>query len=173
MEIAKNTTKLTKRALSSFQTREIFKKSVSIGICGIILAILGFGVSNGQIYLRSIPFLVIGLCVYPLYVIILKILFAKQNKNFETTTIDYVFTDEKILVNGTTGTSTEKNEVNYFQLLKIRQTKKHIFLYINSSSALVVDKTSFTHGTAEKVVELVKLRLTQKEKTLKPNTKKK
>lgn len=162
MEIAKNTTTLTKKMLSSFQNLEILKKSWLVALGALAVIILSFTIINGQIVLRSIPFLVIGCAIYPLYVIALKIIFSKQNKAFKTTTIDYIFTEDKILIYGQSGSQEEKTEIYYSQLEKFRQTKKYIFLYVNSASALVIDKKNFNSGSAEKLVELLKLRFSQK-----------
>ena len=169
MEIAKNTTKLTKKMLCSFQAFEAFKKSWIIALCTLGVILLSFGIQNGTIYLRSIPFLVIGCAVYPLYILALVIIFAKQNKNFQPTTVDYIFQEDKVLISGQAGLQQEKTEVYYSQIFNLRQTKKFIFVYINNVSALVVDKSGFTSGSADKVVELLKLRI-QQAKALK-NTK--
>lgn len=158
MEIAKNQTTLNKKIIRSFQNREILKKSWIIGVCSVLLILLSFGIKNGQVFLRSIPFLVIGILVFPLYVLILKILFSKQNKSFEEITLDYTFTDEKIIVLGKNSTSSEKSEMLYSKIEKFAITKKYIFLYINSSSALVVDKTGFSVGDADKVVALLNIK---------------
>lgn len=167
MEIAKNTTTLTKKGLHTFQLLEILKKSWIIAICSIALIIFSFGIDNGHIFLKSIPFLIIGCSVYPLYIIILEIIFAKQNKNFKPTRIDYVFTDQKIMVSGENSTEKENTELFYTNLVSVKQTKNIIYLYINKSSALVVDKKGFTLGSAEKLLSLIDLRFKElKEKKL-------
>lgn len=168
MEIAKNTTTLTKKGLHAFQFLEMIKKSWLIAICSIGLIILAFGINNGQVFLRSIPFLVIGCAVYPFYIIILEIIFARQNKNFEPTKLEYTFTDEKIIVFGESAKAKENTELFYTNLVSVRQTRKIIYLYINKSSALVVDKKGFTSGTPEKLLSLIDLRFKEhREKTQK------
>ena len=162
MEIAKNTTTLTKKSLHAFQAREMLKKSWIVAICSIGLIILAFGIRDGQVFLRSIPFLVIGACVYPFYIVLLEIIFARQNKSFETTKLEYVFTDEKIIVSGQSASTKESTELLYSSLVLVRQSRKMIYLYINKTSALVVDKNGFTVGNAEKLLSLIDLRFKEK-----------
>ena len=162
MEIAKNSTKLDKKTLSSFQTMEIFKRSWLIGLCALVLIALSFELVNGNVQLDSLVTLIIGAAIWPLYVILLKILYARQNKKLGTTFIDYVFTDEKISIEGNGPTGIEKMDVPYVNILKISQNRKFLFLSINKESALVVDKNNFSVGSAEKVVNLIKFRLSPK-----------
>lgn len=158
MEIAKNQTTLNKKIIRSFQNREILKKSWIIGVCSLLLILLSFGIKNGQIFLRSIPFLVIGILVFPVYVLILKILFSKQNKSFEEITLNYTFTDEKIIVLGKNSTSSENSEMPYSKIEKINNTKNFLFLYITPYSALVIDKNGFSIGDANKIIALLSIK---------------
>lgn len=164
MEIAKNSTKLDKKSLSSFQTMEIFKHSWLIGLCALILIALSFELVNGKVQLDSLVTLIIGAAIWPLYVIFLKILYSRQNKKLGTTLIDYIFTDEKISIEGNGPTGIEKMDVPYVNILKISQNRKFLFLYINKESALVVDKNNFSLGSAEKVVNLIKFKLNANKK---------
>ena len=162
MEIAKNSTKLDKKTLSSFQTLEILKRSWLIGLCALILIVLSFEIVNGQIRLDSLVTLIIGAVIWPFYIILLKVLYSRQNKKLGTTLIDYVFTDEKISIEGNGPTGIEKMDVPYTNILKISQNKRFLFLYINKESALVVDKNNFSTGSAEKVINLIKFKLSPK-----------
>lgn len=166
MEIAKNTTKITKKHLAGFQNLEILKKSWLIAICAVILIILSFSIVNGSIVLRSIPFLVIGSAVWPFYVILLKIMFIVQNKKFKNTTLDYTFNDQKILIVGNSENAHEETEMFYNNLAKVKQTKKYIYLYLDKNSALIVDKKGFTSGSSEKVMELLNLKFNKKKEKL-------
>lgn len=158
MEIAKNTTILDKKSLISFQRIEIWKKSWLIGVLALALMALAFTIQEGQVVLKSIPFLVIGAAVFPVYIILLELIFLKQNKNFQTTTLEYTFTENKLIVKGQNATSKEETELTYESLTKVSQTKKYIYLYINKVSALVVDKRSFTLGSSEKLINLLNLK---------------
>ena len=162
MEIAKNRTEFTKRVLSAFQNMEILKKSWLVCLCSLVLIVLSFTIREGKIVLNSIPFLIIGVCVVPVYVMTLKVLFIKQNKKFEKTTLNYIFTDQKILVSGQSATSKEDAEFVYTNLQGVKNTRRYIYLYINKMSALVVDKNGFTSGSAEKLLSLLDLRLSKK-----------
>jgi len=158
MEIAKNTTELNKKTLVAFQNVEILKKSWLIAICSFVIMVLSFGVQDGHVYLNCIPILVVGALCWPFYVVLLKILFIKQNKKFETMMISYTFSDEKIMVSGKSASGEENVEIPYENLFKARQTKKFIFLYVTKDSALVVDKSKFSYGDADKVMNLIKLK---------------
>lgn len=166
MEIARNTTNITKKNLSGFQNLEILKKSWLIALCAVVLIILSFSIVNGTIVLRSIPFLVIGAAVWPFYVILLKILFMVQNKKFKNTTLDYTFTDQKIYISGQSESTHEETEMFYTNLAKVRQTKKYIYLYLDKNSALIVDKKGFTSGSSEKVMGLLNLKFNKKKEKL-------
>lgn len=166
MEIARNTTNITKKNLAGFQNLEILKKSWLIAICAVVLIILSFSIVNGAIVLRSIPFLVIGAAVWPFYVILLKILFMVQNKKFKNTTLDYTFTDQKIYISGQSESTHEETEMFYTNLAKVRQTKKYIYLYLDKNSALIVDKKGFTSGSSEKVMGLLNLKFNKKKEKL-------
>ena len=163
MEIAKNKTTLNRKSLIAFQRMELWKRSWLVGVLALALIILAFTIQDGRVVLKSIPFLVIGCAVFPFYVVLLEIIFLKQNKNFQTTTLDYTFTENKLLVVGQSASTNEKTELTYESLAKVRQTKKYIYLYINKVSALVVDKNGFSLGSSEKVMNLLKLRQSQKQ----------
>ena len=163
MEIAKNKTEFTKKCLTSFQNLEILRRSWLVALCALGLIILSFTIRDGKVMLNSIPFLVIGASVLPFYVALLKIMFIIQNKKFKKTSLEYVFTDQKIMVSGKNETTNEQTELHYTDLVAVKQTKKFIYLYINKVSALVVDKSGFTSGSAEKLLSLIDLRCNKKQ----------
>ena len=166
MEIAKNKTELNKKTLSSFQNLEMWKRSWLVAVLAVALIVLAFTIVDGKIVLKSIPFLVIGSAVFPFYIILLKIIFYRQNKKFQTIMLEYTFTENKLIVKGENLATKEETELNYSSLTKVKETKKYIFLYINKLSALVVDKNNFSVGSAEKVMNLLKLKKESKKRTI-------
>lgn len=167
MEIAKNKTTLTKKMLFAFQNREIFKKSWVILICALALIVVSFRIVDGKLVLNSIPFLVIGCLAYPLYIGILELFFIKQNKTFTTVTIEYTFQTDSILLDGTSVYGKETSELFYSKLEKIVFTKKYIYIYINKTSALLVDTSSFSSGSPEKIRALLEYSYADKVKGFK------
>lgn len=155
MEIAKNKTTLTKKMLVAFQNRELFLKSWVIAVCALALIVISFRIDGGKIVLNSIPLLVIGCVAYPAYIGIVKLLFYKQNKSFIPVTIEYTFTESVIKLDGVSEMGREVAELPYNSLIKIKMTKKYTFLYINKTSALVLDNNCFTMGSIEKLRALL------------------
>lgn len=172
MELAKNKTTLTKKMLIGFQNREIFKRSWVIALCALALIVVSFKIVDGQIVLASIPFLVIGCVAYPLYIGILELIFYKQNKSFSPVTIEYTFTEKTVKLYGTSSLGEETTELPYSNLEKIVFTKKYIYLYINKTSALLVDNGCFESGSVEKIRSLLEYSFPQKVKGFKPKKKK-
>lgn len=172
MEIAKNKTTLTKKMLFAFQNKEIFKRSWVIIICALALIVVSFRVVDGKLVLNSIPFLVIGSLAYPLYIGILELVFIKQNKAFVPVTIEYSFQTDSIKLDGTSAYGRETSELFYSKLEKIVFTKKYIYLYINKTSALLVDNSSFSSGSVEKIRALLEYSYADKVKGFKRKEKK-
>lgn len=171
MEIAKNKTTLTKKMLVAFQNREVFMKSWVIALCAIALIIVSFRIVDGRIVLNSIPFLVIGCVAYPVYIGIVKLLFYKQNKTFIPVTIEYTFTETVIKLDGVSELGRETTEIPYSSLSRVRITKKYTFLYLNKTSALVLDNSCFSVGSIEKLRALLSYKFPEKLSTLsKKNT---
>lgn len=159
MEIAKNTTKLNKKSLSYFQNQLLLKNSWPVILCALLILIFAFGINDSGIYLRSIFLLIVSIIVYPAFLIGVKFSYLSQNKKAIDTNIEYTFTDEKIIINGSVGQTKENIEMPYSNIQKVIDTKKYIFLFVNPQNAFLVDKNSFEKGDSTKVLALLKLKV--------------
>ena len=159
MEIAKNTTQLNKKTLSYFQNKVILKNSWPVILCALLILVVSFGINDSGIYLRSLFLLILSIITYPVFFIWAKSSYHSQNKKAINTNIEYTFTDEKIIINGTVGQTKENLEMPYTNIQKVVDSKKYIFLFINSQSAFIVDKNGFEKSDSSKVLALLKLKI--------------
>ena len=139
-----------------------------VGICSVIVALLGFSIENGTLVYRNFLFLICGVLIVPVYFLILHFYFRKQTKNFKGIENEYVFNDETFSVMGTTDGITEKFDMPYHSLFKVKETRDYVYLFVNNYSALIVNKNQdcFSHGDAERLRKFLNMKLTAKQNHL-------
>lgn len=172
MEIAKNKTQLTGKSLFAFQIHNLLKGLWLIALVSIIVVLCAFRIKDGVFQLDSLIVLIIGACVLPIYLLFCLFSFLFQDKKFKPVSLDYIFMDDKILVECSNGISHEQTSLRYNQISKIGQTKKYIFMYIDKASALLIDKNGFSLGDANRVVSLLSINIKNNKANLKAKKKK-
>ncbi len=158
MLIAKNISNITKKSLSYFQNIEILKKSWLVGVCCLILMVLSFRIDGGAVILSSLPLLIISAVIYPFYLVLTKILIEKSNKNFKSMQVEYYFESDCAFIKEIDRQNPPAKKLDYNQILKIKQTRKYLFLYITKSSAMVVEKIGFEDNDFTKLIHFLEIK---------------
>jgi hypothetical protein len=168
MNIIQNKTKIDKNDMVRFLNNAGIQNLWLVGFCSVIIALLGFTIENGTLVYRNFLFLIVGILVIPVYFLILRVHFSKQIKNFKGIENEYIFNDESFSVVGTTAGITEKFDMNYHSLFKVKETKSYVYLYVNNYSALIINKKEdcFTQGDALRLRKFLNLKLTAKQNHL-------
>lgn len=162
MEIANNTTIITKKQIKRMQQAELFKGSWLVALIAAILILSAFRIRNGQFVFESITFAVLGGISYPLYIMIVEILMAKHNKLIpEVMTYIFIFTNSEILAFANNGKDSEKVALPYNKIPRYSIGKKFINIYISKNATLMIDKAGFENeGDCKKIENLLKLKVT-------------
>ena len=169
MKLIENKTKITKKDILNFLSKASTQNLWLVGICAVVIALLGFNFNNGTLYYGNFFFLIASICTVGIYFFVMFLSFRKQMKNFNEIENQYVFGDEGLEVTGSTGGITEKFDVKYHNLYQVKETKKHYYLFVNNYSALIIskDQTCYSHGDADKLKKLLSMKLTAKQNHLK------
>ena len=169
MNIIQNKTKITKKDILKFLNRASLQNLWIVSISAIVVALLGFTIENGSLIYKNFFFLIAGVLVFIIYFVVIAFTLRKQTKNFKEIENEYFFNDEGISVIGSTNGETEKFDMKYHNLFKVKETKDSYYFFVNNYSALILskDKTCFSHGNAERLQKLLSLKLNPKQNQLK------
>ena len=169
MNIITNKTKITKKDMFKFLNNAGLQNLWLVGICAVIISLLGFTVKNGILVYENFFYLIAGVFVIGFYFFYVYLTFRKQTKDFKDIENEYIFNDDSFIVVGSTNGVAEKFEMQYHALFKVKETKNSIYLFINNFSALIVSKNSdcFSHGDVERLKKFLELKLTPKQNQLK------
>ena len=168
MNIIQNKTKISKKDMLQFLNHASNQNIWLVIICAVIISLLGFTIQNGTLVYQNFFYLIGGVLVVVIYYIIIFSTYSKQTKNFHEIENEYIFNDDGLSVVGTTEGITEKFDMKYNSLFKVKETKKHFYLFVNNYSALILGKNeeNFTHGDVEKLRKFLELKLTPKQNHL-------
>ncbi len=86
----------------------------------------------------------------------------KAMANTQNTQNTFVFEEDKFSVSSSNKSLDEKGVFNYDVLLKVKETKEYLILYIRKNTAFVVDKSTFENGTSEDLQKTLKPMLGKK-----------
>ena len=169
MNIIQNKTKITKKEILKFLNRASMQNLWIVAISAIVIALLGFSIENGVLVYKNYFFLIASAAVFVIYFIIISITLKKQTKNFKDIENEYFFNDEGVIVVGSTNGETEKFDMKYHNLFKVKETKDSYYLFVNNYSALILskDEACYTHGDAERLNKLLSMKLNPKQNQLK------
>ena len=76
--------------------------------------------------------------------------------------VEYEFDEEKLTEDTFSETVSEHVELKYGFLVKVTESERYIYLYINAFSAHVVDKQGFTLGTPDALKQMLREKLDPK-----------
>lgn len=86
----------------------------------------------------------------------------KAMANTQNTQNTFVFEEDKFSVTSSNKSLEEKGIFNYDVLLKVKETREYLILYIRKNVAFVVDKSTFENGTSEDLQKTLKPMLGKK-----------
>lgn len=160
MQIAKNTTVLTKKDIKKMQYLALLKSSWVVAIFAVVFVLLAFRVIDGKFVFESIFFAVLGAITIPLYFLIVIILMEKQNKRLPQKTIyEYEITDSEIIASANDGTTNEKLSIKIENITKFQSDKKYFTMMVDKNISLLMDKSGFElEEDASQVENLIKLK---------------
>lgn len=165
MNIIENKTKVTKKDIAKFLNKAGTQNLWIVAICAVVITLLGFTIQNGTLVYSNFFFLIAGVASFAIYYIFIFVNISKQTKKFQDIENEYVFSDDGIVVSGTTGGETEKFNIKYHQIFKVSETKSCYYVFVNSYSALILSKEQncFSHGDSDKLKKLLSLKLSPKQ----------
>lgn len=168
MILIQNKTKITQKDITKFMQQVGFKNLWLVLIAVAITALLGFTINNGTLVYTNYLFLVFAGGIAVFYFTFLFVTISKQSKKFKQIENEYSFGDEEIVVIGTAAGVSEKFNVRYEKLFKVKETKSYYFLFVNDYSALILNKNikCFSRGDALKLHELLSMKLSAKQNFL-------
>ncbi len=169
MTIIQNKTVINKKDISKFLMSISIQKSWLIVICAVVIALLGFSFENGALIYNNYLFLVASVCTFVIYIISTYITVSKSTKKFKEIINEFSFNDDELSVVGSTDGTTEKFNIKYHLLYKVKETKEYFYLFVNKYSALIVKKNNenFSQGDAIKLKKFFELKLTAVQNQLK------
>ena len=167
MQIAKNTTIITKNDIKKVQYISLLKSSWIIAIFAVVFVLLAFRVVDGKFVFESVFFAVLGAVSIPLYFAVVILLMNKQNKKLPAKTVyDYQITDNELSASANDGAHNETLTVKLDKILKFSQSKKYITIFVDKNTSLILDKNGFENDDqVAKTINLLNL------KTKKPSKK--
>jgi len=173
MTVIQNKTIINKKDISKFLMGVSIQKSWLIVICAVVIALLGFSFENGVLIYKNYLFIVAAVCTLVIYIISTFITVSKSTKTFKEITNEFSFNDDELKVVGSTDGTTEKFDIKYHQLYRVKETKEYFYLFVNKYSALIVKKNddSFSQGDALKLKKFLELKLTAVQNQLKKQNK--
>jgi hypothetical protein len=172
----KNKTILNKDKHMTF-THFIFKKRIipmiiAIELLALTLLILSFMIKGDIMIKLTIFFFMI---TYPIGMILSQKLTDKKIiKSFlgldEGIKIDYEFRDDDFDVFSKSNNIDSHSKAEYRMLLKVQEDKENIYLFVNTTNALIIDKNSFTEGTLDDFRKILSNKIDKKGKIIKKIT---
>ena len=162
MNLIENNSKVTKKDILSFLHRYSLKNLWLVAVCAIVVASFGFAIDDGKLVYQNFVFIPLSVGVVIVYYIFLLVVFKSQLKNFSDINNTYSFEDDRICVVGSVKGETESFHVNYSTLFKVKETKNCFYLFVNSTSALIVkkDMSCYIKGDSDKLKKLLEMKLT-------------
>lgn len=160
MQIAKNTTVLTKKDIKKMQYLALLKSSWIVAIFAIVFVLLAFRVVDGKFVFESVFFVVLGAITLPVYFIIVIILMEKQNKRLpQKTTYTYVITENEISATADDGSNNEAISVKIENITKFQADKKYFTIIADKNISMLMAKSGFEKPEDTQQVEnLIKLK---------------
>lgn len=160
MQIAKNTTVLTKKDIKKMQYLALLKSSWIVAIFAIVFVLLAFRVVDGKFVFESVFFVVLGAITLPVYFIIVIILMEKQNKRLpQKTTYTYVITENEISATADDGSNNETISVKIENITKFQADKKYFTIIADKNISMLMAKSGFEKPEdAQQVENLIKLK---------------
>lgn len=160
----------------SDQTKLLFDESskksklVIIVLCllFIIIGIIELSTRKNNIdILSAIFFIIIGFIIYPIYLLIIKLIIRKRNESTfilsHNTLEEYIFDDNYINVIINKGDDYLSNlKMKYNCLFKVIETKKSFILFISNSQCFVVDKEKIVEGSNEELRNILNEKVEKK-----------
>ena len=160
MQIAKNTTVLTKKDIKKMQYLALLKSSWIVAIFAIVFVLLAFRIVDGKFVFESVFFVVLGAITLPIYFIIVIILMEKQNKRLpQKTTYSYVITESEISATADDGSNNETISVKIENITKFQADKKYFTIIADKNISMLMAKSGFEKPEdAQQVENLIKLK---------------
>lgn len=160
MQIAKNTTIVTKKDIKKMQYIALLKSSWIVAIFAVVFVLLAFRIVDGKFVFESVFFAVLGAITIPLYLIIVIILMERQNKRLPQKTVyTYQITDTEISATADDGTNNESASVKIENVTKFQKDKKYFTLVADKTITLLMARSGFEKPEDEEQVEnLIKLK---------------
>lgn len=160
MQIAKNTTVLTKKDIKKMQYLALLKSSWIVAIFAVVFVLLAFRVVDGKFVFESVFFVVLGAITLPVYFIIVIILMEKQNKRLpQKTTYTYVITENEISATADDGSNNETISVKIENITKFQADKKYFTIIADKNISMLMAKSGFEKPEdAQQVENLIKLK---------------
>lgn len=169
MTIIQNKTKITKKEISKFLYMASLQSVWLVAISAVVIALLGFTIDNGNLVYTNYFFPIAAVCTIAIYLVSIFFSVSKHLKNFKEIENEYSFNDDGILVEGSTGGISEKFDLKYNKLFKVKETNESYYLFVNNYSALIISKNQncFSQGDANKLKLLLDMKLNPKQNRLK------
>lgn len=160
MQIAKNTTVLTKKDIKKMQYLALLKSSWIVAIFAVVFVLLAFRIVDGKFVFESVFFVVLGAITLPIYFIIVIILMEKQNKRLpQKTTYTYVITENEISATADDGSNNETISVKIENITKFQADKKYFTIIADKNISMLMAKSGFEKPEdAQQVENLIKLK---------------
>lgn len=174
MNLIENKTKVSKKDISSFLNMTSNQNLWLVVIASVIVALLGFSFEDGKIAYTGFLYLIIAVAILVIYFVMLFVTIKKQTKSFVEIDNLYTFNDDEILILGETQGETEKLNLKYDTIYKVKENKRFIFIYVNKFAALILnkDQKNFIKGDVEKLKSLLEIKLTAFQNQLSKNKEK-
>ena len=160
MQIAKNTTVLTKKDIKKMQYLALLKSSWIVAIFAVVFVLLALRIVDGKFVFESVFFVVLGAITLPIYFIIVIILMEKQNKRLpQKTTYTYVITENEISATADDGSNNETISVKIENITKFQADKKYFTIIADKNISMLMAKSGFEKPEdAQQVENLIKLK---------------
>lgn len=68
----------------------------------------------------------------------------------------FEFYEDFFKISGTSKNGTESSESNYSSIIKIMESKQDVYLFISRQQAFILDKSGFTMGNPEELINFLK-----------------
>jgi hypothetical protein len=159
--VIENTSILDKKSLISLNIAN-YKHTVlpiSLILEGIIILMAIFISWAGESTYFSILWIVAIL--FPIMIILVMVLSVRKimksdQSVLKGTTVHFVFNDEQVNIDAKNDISESKATLRYSMIHHVLDTKTHLFLFQNAINAFVIDKNTFSVGTADELISLLR-----------------
>lgn len=137
-------TNYNEKILKDFIKFHFKKISLTIFICGIIIALLGVCSIFLVSAITGSLFCVLGV-FFLFYPKIIEVTSLNANKRLMNAEDEYIFTPNGMHIESTIfGQQVAQQDAKYEALEKIAMDTKYIYLYINKVSAMIIERKSLT-----------------------------